>query len=220
MLKRQRAPSPPPSSSSNVPLIFDSTPVENARSTKRRRTQPPVLDGQMRGWGTPQDVLYETSDREEDDGEEDLVDDDQLYSAPDISGGANPNSPYKSANGFLHELHTLQRHRLLYSSNISPQSPSSNNLVSHSFPQQVHAYNPHLYPPGKGLSHPISPPTSGHAQSQQGMHALLPYATDSGKQHELTSVKGHYEEKNRLLGSVVLSRRRELEQRLQNNYHT
>ncbi|KAH7880462.1 uncharacterized protein C8R40DRAFT_255328 [Lentinula edodes] len=112
MLKRQRAPSPPPSSSSNVPLIFDSTPVENARSTKRRRTQPPVLDGQMRGWGTPQDVLYETSDREEDDGEENLVDDDQLYSAPDISGGANPNSPYKSANGFLHELHTLQRHRL------------------------------------------------------------------------------------------------------------
>ncbi|KAJ3934402.1 MAG: hypothetical protein NXY57DRAFT_686795 [Lentinula lateritia] len=220
MLKRQRAPSPPPSSSSNVPLISDSTPVENARSTKRRRTQPPVLDGQMRGWGTPQDVLYEISDREEDDGEEDLVDDDQSYSAPGTSGGANPNSPYKSANGFLHKLHTLQRQRLLYSSNASPQSPSSNHLVSHSSPQQVHAYNSHFYPPGKGPSPPISHPISGHAQSQQGIYALLPYATDPGKQHELTSVKGHYEEKNRLLGSVVLCRRRELEQRLQNNYDT
>ncbi|KAJ3815034.1 hypothetical protein EV368DRAFT_79878 [Lentinula lateritia] len=197
MLKRQRVPSPPPSSSSNIPLISDSTPVENARSTKRRRTQPPVLDGQMRGWGTPQDVLYEASDREEDDGEEDLVGDDPSYPALGTSGSANLNSPYTAANGFLHELHTLQRHRLLYSFNTSPQLPSSNHLVSHSYPQQVHAHNPHTYPPSKGLFPPISPPTSGHAQSQQGIHAFLPCASYPGKQHELTSVKGHYEEKNR-----------------------
>ncbi|KAJ4476753.1 hypothetical protein J3R30DRAFT_3488654 [Lentinula aciculospora] len=217
MLKRQRAPSPPPSSSSNAPLISDFTPVEKARDIKRRRVQPPVLDGQKRGWATSQDILYETFDDVEDDGEEDIVDDDEPYLTLGASHSSDLNSPYKSANGFLHELHTLHRHRLSLSHNSLSQLSSSNYPADESSSNQPHAYNQHLFPPGKGLP-PLITPT--HVPSQQRSYELSPSTSNIGKQHETNSIKGHYEENNKLLGSVVLSRRQQLELSLCTLYNT
>ncbi|KAJ3750108.1 hypothetical protein DFH05DRAFT_33286 [Lentinula detonsa] len=216
MLKRQRAPSPPPFSSSNIPLIADSTPTENARYTKRRRVHPPVLDGRMRGWGTTQDTLHETFDAGEDDGEEDIIEDDEFWPGSVPSDGANPNSPYKSTNGFLHELHTLQRHRVLFSTNASIQTPNSNYFAHDSSSPQPHAYDRHLHPPGKGLFSPTNIPASVNTVNQHETHALA-LAANYEKQYDSNSARGHYEEGNRLLGSVVLSRRRELERRPEGN---
>ncbi|KAJ3998454.1 hypothetical protein F5050DRAFT_1219304 [Lentinula boryana] len=210
MLKRQRAPSPPPSSSSNIPLIADSTPTENARDTKRRRIQPPVLDGRMRGWGTAQDTLYETFDAGEDDGEEDIIEDDEYLPGSVPSDGANPNSSYKSTNGFLHELHTLQRHRVLFSTNASIQTLNSNYFAYDSSSPQPHAYDRHLHPPGKVLFSQTNVPAAVNTLNQQESHALA-LAVNYEKHCESDSARAHYEERNRLLGSVVLSRRRELE---------
>ncbi|KAE9410827.1 hypothetical protein BT96DRAFT_239680 [Gymnopus androsaceus JB14] len=175
MLKR-RASSPPPSSSSSVPIISDSTSLENIRDSKRRRVLPPVLDGQMRGWGTAQDNLYQAFD-EEDDGEEDIIDGDDN---PDASShNKNLDSPYKSANGFLHELHTLQRHRILFSNPHPTQFPYDSSSNQH-------------HPSGKG---PAPSPTLVPLSQRE---ALSPLASNTQKQQELNSVKGHYEEMNRL----------------------
>lgn len=200
MLKR-RASSPLPTSMSDVPIILD----EKLHDPKRRRILPPVLDGQMRGWGTPQDKMYETFD-EEDDGEEDIPDDED----PDATYNKHLDSPYKSANGFLHELHTLQRHRLLFSS------------------QSAHEFSPNRRRDAPSVKDPASTRAPIHSStSGGGEESSLLLATNSGKQQELNSVRNHYEEMNRwtfftfeskqiliafcrLLGSVVLSRRREL----------
>ncbi|KAF9073741.1 hypothetical protein BDP27DRAFT_1318077 [Rhodocollybia butyracea] len=189
MLKR-RASSPPPSSLSNIPIISDTTPFEKLRDSKRRRVDPPVLDGQMRGWGTPRDVLYQ-SFGDEDDGEEDIIDDDN-----DVPRNTSPDSTYKSTNDFLHELHALQRHRLLFSSNQGHSDKTS------------HDYGYPLHQPGKGM--PDAP------LHQREHYDTMPLASEE-KRHEFDSVREHYEEMNRLLGSVVLSRRRELGPKLGNN---
>ncbi|CAA7264704.1 unnamed protein product [Cyclocybe aegerita] len=113
MLKRQRASSPPPSSSS-VPLVTDNLVDLIDRGTKRRRTQPPVLDGGARGWA--QDNCN--------DDEEDYYSDegDKSYPRQTMTRG---NSEYAVENSKLRELHTLHQHRLLFSSsNPSHYGPS------------------------------------------------------------------------------------------------
>ncbi|KAF7339663.1 hypothetical protein MSAN_02181300 [Mycena sanguinolenta] len=108
MLKRQRAISPPPSNL-EIPLVSD-TPESHRRESKRRRVLPPSLDGQSRHAAFPA----------EDDGEEDDYDVDSSDSRnpPDVasSGSTTYNTEYQSANIFLHDLHALHRHRLLFSS--------------------------------------------------------------------------------------------------------
>jgi len=88
---------------------------------------------------------------------------------------------YKSVNAFLHDVHTLHQHRLLFS-----------------FP-----------PPQKSLHHQISdrPPAKyitqlpGDATRRSG---------DIAEAEESERVKQRYEDTNKLLGSLVLSRRREI----------
>lgn len=169
MLKR-RASSPPPTSLSDVPILLD----EKLLDPKRRRILPPVLDGQMRGWGTPQDKMYETSD-EEDDGEEDIPHDEFSPNHPDATSNKHLDSPYKSANGFLHELHTLQRHRLLFSSQSAYESSSNRQRDALSAKDPV---------PSRA---PIHSSNSGG-----GEESSLLLATNS-----LNSVRNHYEEMNR-----------------------
>jgi hypothetical protein len=78
--------------------------------SKRRRVLPPVLDGQVRGWGKSDD---EEGDDDDEEYQEDPVDDlDSRFA--DTTG-------YKSANGVLHELHALHRRRHLPSSLPNPQ---------------------------------------------------------------------------------------------------
>jgi hypothetical protein len=126
MLKRQRPASPPPS----MPAIpfADDPPFEVARhQSKRRRVLPPVLDGQARGWG---ELGHEDWDGEDDEEYEHHI----MYST-DQAGALADSSRYKSANGVLHDLHTLHRRRLLSSSSPNPQlsrsSPASPSFQAH-----------------------------------------------------------------------------------------
>jgi hypothetical protein len=116
MLKRQRQQSPPPSSGS-IPLVPDSvTDTTAAPNFKRRRTAPPLLDGVSRGW----------TQRDEDEGGFDL-DDYEDFTAPTPQGG--PSSEYSATNSLLRDLHTLNQHRLLFSSpEEKSHRPSSSGL--------------------------------------------------------------------------------------------
>lgn len=117
MLKRQRPASPPPSIPS-IPLATDPLPFnpEAGRASKRRRVLPPSLDGHARGWSLP--------DGEEDDGEEDYMSsgDEPVEEPGDKVAWTLHLSEYKMANNFLHELHALHQHRLLFSSPPVPNS--------------------------------------------------------------------------------------------------
>jgi hypothetical protein len=95
MLKRQRAPSPPPSSPS-VPQDPSPEDVINIRALKRRRVAPPSLDGQTRGWDSPL----------EDDNEEEYAatDEGDPLEPPDSS-----NTEYAAVNNVLKELHISQK---------------------------------------------------------------------------------------------------------------
>ncbi|TFK41388.1 hypothetical protein BDQ12DRAFT_438504 [Crucibulum laeve] len=210
MLKRQRAVSPPPSTPS-VPLL-DSSSMDMLidRDPKRRRTLPPVLDGPSRGWGRPY-----TDDSYEEDYEEN--DSDPIY--PDTGDhdavAALDTVEYKSANNVLRELHTLNQHRLLFA--------STSNVPPH-------------YLPMKRTSHTYLPPT---ASSDSDAHlpptflkTFLPAISERPRLHSATlshhndepenknthgmfveeghCVKERYESSNKFLGSLFLSRRREL----------
>ncbi|KAF5382909.1 hypothetical protein D9757_006320 [Collybiopsis confluens] len=199
MLKRRA--SSPLLSSSNVPLVSDPTPLDKMRETKRRRVQPPVLNGQLRGWGNHQDIfLHQPLDDEDDDGEEDVFEDDP--SSDLVASMAD--SPYKSANDFLNELHALQRHRLLFASQSNSQSSYSRRSTLEPLISEPHAL-PHQFFPSDNALH-AKPTLVGRNDTERALPAL-----DSGRLQAPDAVKGNYEDMNRLLGSIVLSRRRELD---------
>jgi hypothetical protein len=128
MLKRQR-PASPPLSISAIPFV-DSPPFETAQhQSKRRRVLPPVLDGQARGWG---ETGHEDWDEEDDDEYEQ-----DIMSSTNLTSGLADTTGYKSANGVLHELHTIHQRRLLSSPSPQPSrsppacpSPQSHNKAT------------------------------------------------------------------------------------------
>ena len=127
MLKRQRPATPPPSSLDDPPLFLPNGPIRPLQPlhtvdpcqsrSKRLRTQPPPLDGALRGWLESESA----GPHWESDGEEDWIED-----PPEGS----PRPPwttatqYKGANSLLHELHVLNQHRLLFAH--SPRDRDSN----------------------------------------------------------------------------------------------
>ncbi|KAJ7357132.1 hypothetical protein DFH08DRAFT_475047 [Mycena albidolilacea] len=186
MLKRQRPISPPPSSA--IPIVSD-PPESHRREIKRRRVLPPSLDGQSR-----RPTFHTEDDGEEDDDDDDDVDMSGQYNQPDSTTvtSAVHNTQYESANTFLHDLHALHRHRLIFS------SPSSTLL------------QPGLSPPRtQDKSHP--PPIADYPripdkQDSSGMHDF-----GRGFVEEVESVKERYEDTNRRLGSLFLTRRKQLD---------
>jgi hypothetical protein len=89
-----------------IPLV-DDPPFEMMahHQSKRRRVLPPVLDGQVRGWGNIHDE--DVGDEEYEEYEEDPVDATNLDNGltdRDITG-------YKPVNDVLYELHALHRRR-------------------------------------------------------------------------------------------------------------
>ncbi|KAJ3970636.1 hypothetical protein EV361DRAFT_848297 [Lentinula raphanica] len=201
MWKRQRSSSPLPLSSSDAILEENSAPM--GHDTKRRRIQPPVLDGQMRGWGTSQDI-YGTHRDKEDDGEEDIVDEADASQALVAPNGGDSNSPYKSANDFLYELHALHRHRHLISANTTIPRLISGHL----------GHDPLLYQhrPREQPQSPTSISSSFNTPDLKENYTLPVDSKDTNleNRHESASVRCYYEEGNRLLGSVVQSRREEM----------
>ncbi|KAJ7783535.1 hypothetical protein DFH07DRAFT_190264 [Mycena maculata] len=184
MLKRLRPASPPPSTPS-IPLVSD--PSDSCRhQPKRRRILPPSLDGQSRH------LVFRTS---EDDGEEDDDDEDDMSLAYDRNpSGAGPsgstvhNTEYQSANTFLHELHALHKHRLIFSPSWQPSSPPRPSPASRyqdkSYLPQIPDYH---RPPNKDSS------------GMQSFQSELPY-------EEVQSVKERYGDTNKFRPCLFLLR--------------
>ncbi|KAF8807193.1 hypothetical protein BYT27DRAFT_7232754 [Phlegmacium glaucopus] len=222
MLKRQRPVSPPPASSS-VPLVVADPPADLAvRDTKRRRTLPPVLDGAYRGWA--QTPPLSISNAEDD--EEDYISDDEIENiAPNFSTTYSltqqqqpgDKAEYSSANSFLRELHTLQQHRLLFSS--PPPHPSASSLLAWGPNSKNATYSSNTlsysdYPPlTKGHSNvppqlPIERPRLSSHMSPTPISKLSQQPSHGPPIDEIHSVSEHYEGTNKFLGSLFLSRRR------------
>ncbi|KIK02297.1 hypothetical protein K443DRAFT_677692 [Laccaria amethystina LaAM-08-1] len=186
MLKRQRPSSPPPSIS-NIPLVDDSS-----HNFKRRRILPPILDGPSRGWGTSQ---------EEDIYEEDASTSDEEGENTTASSSNRDVVEYSSANTVLRELHTLNQHRLTRAF----ASPSGN--AAHS---SAHFIDPCSYSHSICLSKSHLPPISDRLRVQAETKISLPHEPLSSNSDESRIVMQRYEDTNRLLGSLFLSRRRQL----------
>jgi hypothetical protein len=170
MLKRHRPVSPPPSGPS-IPFVSD-PPEPHRRESKRRRILPPSLDGQAR---------RSTFRTDEDDGEEDDDGVDLSYEHNASGSGPAHNTEYKSANTFLHDLHALHRHRLIFSSSsppfLQPELPSTPHFQDKS----------HLQPTPDYPRMPDKQDLSG----MQDFGRELPF-------EEVESVKERYEDTNRL----------------------
>lgn len=122
MLKRQRQPSPPPPPPSSSSIAFIADPVTDERLAKRRRTQPPVLDGSQRGWARVEDA-------DTDDGYWDDIDGPETTHDVNVDLTTTSSDEYKATNSMLRDLHTLHQHRLSSSSQSSSFLP-----VTHNFP--------------------------------------------------------------------------------------
>jgi len=171
---------------------------------RRRPTTPPVPSVPL--WEEPSPLDTAMMEREQKRRRTALVTDDPWDSTPkpvvNQAGNAREgpevsyvDSRYKSANSIIRELHTLHQHRLLFSMSGTPpghdfsgqssnaQSSQSKSNVSASIERLTQAENP-------------------------------PVQTDPEQDHsslgEQAQVKERYEEINRLLGSMFLSRRRQL----------
>jgi len=208
MLKRQRPVSPPPSS--DVPLIAIDISHQN-HEAKRRRTLAPVLDGEKRGWGISHLESYDDEEQVEElqqDLEQNIIEDE---------GQSHDSGMYKSANSFLHDLHALYQHRLTFSSS-STSTPSSSNPTS----QQRQPSSSPLRTPSSQPSYDNTPMKSNLPPISE-LSSISSFDQDLNTQkeecdvgdgmtsYEVQRVKERYEDTNRLLGSLVLSRRRELQ---------
>ncbi|ESK98430.1 hypothetical protein Moror_180 [Moniliophthora roreri MCA 2997] len=197
MLKRQRPSSPSPASFPSAESFTESTP-----DAKRRRVLPPTLDGKLRGWETPRYCHH--SDCDDDDNFEEIDGEEDASGYSSASTVLN-DSLYKSTNDFLHQLHALQRHRLLFT---QPQAGTPKTDCPRPLP----------YP----QSAPTHPSSQWQANSTRDLnHMRSPTSMEAGVDHsthaeraehndETQLVRDRYEDTNRMLGSLFLSRRREL----------
>ncbi|KAF9014937.1 hypothetical protein BDQ17DRAFT_1418071 [Cyathus striatus] len=191
MLKRQRPLSP---THAAVPLLDCSIGDMLAeRDSKRRRTLPPPLDGSYRGLA---DLPYD------DDSPSSMSEnkqDDVFLNIPTISDAA---AEYKSANSVLRELHTLHHHRLLFfqsSAAVASSTCLSGHHPCHSMSSKTHlAPFPQYHDRDSSLPH-----LRTNQEKNDEREKLFPALEES-------CVKERYEGANRFLGSLVLSRRRDL----------
>ncbi|EAU93308.1 hypothetical protein CC1G_08621 [Coprinopsis cinerea okayama7 len=216
MLKRQRQPSPVPSSSSSIPLVTDCGPDDiSMRNLKRRRTQPPPLDGASRGWNNhrnPQSFSMGRNDGDEEDYYESDEDDDDSNQTNETERNAEGEvvmEEYKSTNNLLRELHILQQHRLLFSGDSTtiakmgpPQGLAPVPAVSKQAPSSVHSFAE------KQLPGPCPEKTQRH-WGYPGDHHPSPQHPQNGD--ETLNVHQNYGDTNRLLRELFLSRRRGME---------
>lgn len=194
MLKRQRPASPPPSAR-DIPLMMAAESLMDApqRTAKRRRVLPPLLDGKARGWGLRGDDNIDY-DNEEDDEEEESASEESVHQNVHDAG------QYKSTNSFLHDLHALHQHRLIFSS-----SPPHLHLT----PNQRQYINSHgLFHPDQGSSPipgkvlpPLSECPRPHSQLNQCISiGPMPQSGDDGnRMDEVQRVKERYEETNKFV---------------------
>ncbi|KAF8527874.1 hypothetical protein BU17DRAFT_81119 [Hysterangium stoloniferum] len=222
MLKRPRPPSPSPThpDPSSPPPLESSVYLPFA---KRRRTIGPIIDRDERRDET-------MMDHEEDDCNEDYSDEEDVYSDGGTLTAVQSVKNYEHVNHILHNLHAEQQHRLC-TAQIHQSSPSahahlqSSNSMSLQHPHQQNypGLPPLSSPAGYVLSshHMISsawdsvPPSSQRQNESDALNTeTIPVAdAPSGAKENVLDqermfVTHRYEDTNRLLGSLVLSRRR------------
>lgn len=229
MLKRQRPATPPPSSLDLPTYLSDRLvkPLANpdlASSMsepcdKRRRLQRPD-HGRLRGW-TPSssDILHE----EHGDGEEDVERSshgdgtEELYDGIPNQSTSRGGRGYKQTNSILHEVHVLNQHRLIFSPSERP---------SHSYAPEILPHSAHIRPNPQGTTEfGCGLPQSAHSKSPMASNSFQPVhriragqscsanvADDQADMHEAQAVWERYGCTNKFLGSLFLSRRRELQE--------
>lgn len=171
--------------------------------------QPPVLDGQLRTGSVAFASHNGIDNVPTDDMGEEPWDEDDVEDNRDGQAFVD-SAEYKSANGVLYELHALQRHRLLF-------APPSALLQAERIPAS------YQQAPSKGHPYLQDPPLRTEkvlGRISQDSH-LRPVEGHHDRRHdnkcgtviaELTAeeqlVKERYEDANRALGALFLSRRR------------
>ncbi|KAG9314655.1 hypothetical protein JVU11DRAFT_5460 [Chiua virens] len=203
MLKRQRPTTPPPSSLSAIRPSHSHTPDPTQPHSKRPRVQPPPLDGALRGW-LRSDF---TGPHSESDGEEDWAEEDahDAYGSPLHPLMAE--GQYKDANHLLHELHVLNQHRLLFAHSSHDQRP---NPTASILPSKSYIPLREQAPWTEELSYrpqPASPQVTCDEPTDQCRFIGL---AEKELVEEVQCVRQRYEGANRLLGSLFLSRRRDV----------
>ncbi|VDB84495.1 unnamed protein product [Peniophora sp. CBMAI 1063] len=200
MLKRARASTPPPASS--TPDLLPMLPDEpSARHTmKRRRVLPPSLDGSTRGMNYSHAPILQQPD---DDGEEYMDNEDDERDRVRIPVPQT----YKAVNSLLHDLHAEHQHRLLWSS-PSPSTPYA-PVPTYSYPASAAAVaQHHIAQTARAHLPQATPPYSVSMRSKQVADGQLLTPPPSTSHEEGTAMQ--YEDTNRLLREAFLSRRRQL----------
>ena len=217
MLKRQRPVSPPPMFSS-VPLVMTDPPATDfmRRDTKRRRTLPPILDGAYRGWAQAPPLSINNV---EDDDEDHISDDEVEKIAPNFSINCSliqqhppeDKTEYASTNSFLRELHTLQQHRLLFSSPPPSVFPCSSNQKDAADTSNILSYSGYHPTLNKGqFNLPLQPLIERPRVSPTPITKSSQHQSPAFPIDEIHSVTDHYEGTNKYVAStdVVLTKPR------------
>jgi len=196
MLKRQRPATPPPSSLDDYPfdsLIRPPPTIDSSQPrSKRQRTRPPPLDGALRGW-----LESGPSPHGDSDGEEDWTEDAGDAVTSSLPPSTTPDQ-YKDTNSLLHELHVLNQHRLLF---VHSPRDRSLNPARHN-----HTQGPLVQ---EGCTLPYR--TAFPQPKLESQSCFIGSQAKKGLVEEVECVRQRYEDANRLLGSLFLSRRREVE---------
>ncbi|KIJ45515.1 hypothetical protein M422DRAFT_29651 [Sphaerobolus stellatus SS14] len=189
MLKRPRPRSPSPSRpdpSSPPPLAHHHLPI-----SKRRRTQGPAIDGAQRG-----------NDHTMDDGEEEVFDDEDIPEAVDAN--LSIGKAYAHVNQFLGHLHA-ERSR---SQNHTPIRPQHHHFISQNHdPPWMPSPLKEYHTPTHTSFLSTAPSEKNRSASGMSLDIGTPHVLE-GSEHEVSQVTNRYEDTNKLLGSLVLSRRR------------
>ncbi|KAI0082228.1 hypothetical protein K474DRAFT_1655583 [Panus rudis PR-1116 ss-1] len=194
MLKRQRPSSP-------IPLPMEtqveddwSSSLYEPDSKRRRYFAPPSSRGGRAGEADSDDVL----DTSTEDGKEEETKEWRYVSRK--REWQETAGVYKNANSLLHDLHAEQRHRMLFSSSSSPQTRKWTH-PSYDYSSHVGKSDHSAY-----AHNAIDPSSLASPDEHETAHG-------ADEAMETETVISRYEHSNRILRSLFLSRRQELDDR-------
>jgi hypothetical protein len=227
MLKRQRASSPPPTSRyDEEPQTAPPSDPPAIPTAKKRRTAAPLLSAEHRGWARfssePESAYDDDSDTSVDDDDADVY---PIHSTPPHAGththqtqGAN----YTATNSLLHDLHLCHLHRVEQDSWQSPPSPHSVTSARQSQPPTPH-FSPYSGEDDIRKSMPVasnipSTHTPADVYTMNNSAVAMQRYENVNKYVFSRSTWGHdLIPPFRLLGSLVLNRRRGARVAVRNN---
>ncbi|RDX56082.1 hypothetical protein OH76DRAFT_1551583 [Lentinus brumalis] len=195
MLKRQR--STPSFVPGAYPIMDPAIDTFEERVAKRRRPLAPQHTHSMDKGKAP----WRPGDS---DGEEDVENDEAPPS--EQAQRLQQAGEYKHVNTLLHDLHAEQRHRVLFSS----ASPPEHIPIAHNHPGNHPLSSPNTLAPVGPEYAPLPVPSYESAKQTSSFTISIPSKDASVMDEvEVQRVTERYEDANRFLGSLFLSRRRQ-----------